>query len=225
MSDDIHSAITAMLEAGEHKAGESPRPRQPVVTISREVGAMGDAVAEHLAERLGVTLYGREIIERVATRMQTDRSSAKALDEAMNQVRNLWLYSLVTGEDLSRDNFRRHLVNVLLSVGRLGGVIVGRGGHLVLANVAQIRIRITGSVEVCARRYAARHDIDEAGARKHVEKTNQERGRFLRDTFEARLDDPTTFDMVINTDRFPGPEPVVDLLLDAMAKVDNGIRV
>ncbi len=226
MTDNIHSAIQALIQsATDRPDGEGMRQQQPVITISRDEGALGDEIAHKLAERLKIDLHDRQIIDRIAERMQQDRTSVAALDEAMGKVRDMWLYSLLTGRDLTKGSFKRHLINVVLSFGRLGGVIVGRGGHLVLANVATLRVRITGSAEACAQRYAEAHGIDEASARKHVEKINHERGKFIWDVFHERSNSPITYDLEINTDRFNNVDAAVDMLVTAMDKINTKVEV
>ena len=49
-------------------AGERPRrSSMPIITLSREMGSGGDDVAQAVAERLGLRLAGREIINQAAT--------------------------------------------------------------------------------------------------------------------------------------------------------------
>jgi len=220
MTESVHEAIQALIRS-EGEAVELPPPhaRPTVITLSREAGSNGDVVAEALASRLNLEVHDRDVIDRVAQRMHTDASAVSALDEAMGRARDLWLYSLFTGYDLSQGSFKRHLINVLLSFGRIGGIVVGRGGHLVLGRVATLRIRLTGSPEACARRYGEAHGLDAAKAREDVDRINHDRSRFVWDMFHARLNDPTTFDVVVNTDRFNDPESVADMIVDSLNRV------
>ena len=57
---------------------------------------------------------------------------------------------------VSKDAYRDTLVKLVMSIGRMGGLIVGRGAHVVLSDACALRVRVTGSPEVCARRMAER---------------------------------------------------------------------
>jgi cytidylate kinase len=174
-----------------------------------------------LAKRLGVPVYDRVIVDRIAQRLDTEPATMRALDEGASKIRDMWLYSLVTGQNLNFDHYKRHLVNVVVSLGRSGGVILGRGGHLILANSGALRVRITGSVEVCAKRLTERESISIEAARKKVEEVNHIRGKFVWDHFQQRSNDPRTFDLMVNTDHISDFSKVVDLLVDALKMVEQ----
>ncbi len=217
---DVHKAIQAMIQSLRAAEREpAPAPARPVICISRDYGSGGDAVASRLAERLGLELYDSHIVGLIAERAHADPEAMKALDESAEKARSMWLYSLLTGQDLSRDTYRRHLVNVLLGLGRMGGVIVGRGAHVVLARQAALRARLVGTTDCLVRRVAAEEGLDEAAARKRVDAMNHERGKFVWDTFGARLNEPATFDLTVNTDRLDDVDAVVDMLVTAQRSI------
>lgn len=217
---DVQKAIQAMIQSLRATEREpAKKPARPVICISRDYGSAGDEIARKLAERLGLEVYDAAIVNRISERAHADPEAMKALDEGAEKARSMWLYSLLTGQDLSRDTYRRHLVNVLLGLGRMGGVIVGRGAHIVLARQAALRARIVGTTEHLVQRVAAAEGMDEKAARKRVESMNHERGKFVWDTFGARLNDPTTFDVSINTDKLGDIDVVVEMLLSAKKSI------
>ncbi len=217
MADDIQRAIQAMLSSlgtGKGQAAAASGPK-PVFCISRDYGSGGDDVGHKLAEKLGIGYFDSDILGKIAQRTHADADAMKALDEGVAKARDLWLYSLVTGQDLSRDTYKRHLVNIIMSLSRVGGVIVGRGAHVVLSKTKAVRVRITGSPDVCAKRVAAAEGLSLEAARKRIEQVNAERGKFVWETYQARLNDPTGFDLTINTDRIDDAEAIVALLMQA----------
>jgi len=217
---DVQKALQAILKVigtpGE--AGPAAGGRR-VVCISRDYGAGGDEVARLLAKRLGVDVYDHVVLNKLTQRLTTDAETMRAVETGASRVRDLWLYSLVTGQDLNVDHYKQHLVNIILSLGRTGGVILGRGAHLILANSGALRVRFTGTPALCAQRVAAAQGIDIAAAQALVTETNSRRGTFIWDTFHERLNDPHTFDLVINTDHITDNDKVVDMLIDAMNMV------
>jgi cytidylate kinase len=217
---DVQKVIQAMISSIE-ETDEDPRLTVglPVVCISRDFGAGGDEVASLLAARLGGQVFDRVIVDRISQRLDAEPETMRALDVGAGKLRDLWLYSLVTGQNLNADHYKRHLVNVIVSIGRSGGVIIGRGAHLILANSGALRVRITGSLDICAKRVSDAEGIDIDSARKRVEEINHARGKFIWDHFHERTNDPRTFDLIINTDHIVGHQKVVDMLMDALEMV------
>lgn len=199
---DVQAIIQAMLAAASApETGEKPREKMPAIAISRDYGSGGDEIARLLADRLHLKLFDAEMIERVATRIGTDPQTVRQLDEGIGRVREMWLTRLFSGQDLSPDTYKRHLVDVILSLGRAGGVLLGRGSHVVLSTSTALRVRITGSPEVCAKRVAATESLTYDEALEKIREVNHNRGKFVWELFGVRTSDATNFDIVVNTDR------------------------
>lgn len=212
----VQSAIQAMLSSTAHGTDHATlRPEKPVITLSRDHGALGRQIANALAQRLGIPVYDREILDKIAERLHTDPKTLKMLDESVARARDMWLLRLFTGQDLSEDSYRIHLVNVLLSLGRSGGVILGRGGNVVLATSCALRVRITASPDVRQRRVCERYTITPEEAHRQIVDIDANRGRFVWELFHRRNNDPTNYDLVINTDRLASIDPVVDMMIAA----------
>ncbi|MDR3437182.1 cytidylate kinase-like family protein [Telmatospirillum sp.] len=221
---DVQKAIQAIMTAMNTVGEELPvAPARPVVCISRDCGSGGDEIAALLAAHLGVEVYDRVIVERIAQRLNAEPETMRALDVGAGKLRDMWLYSLMTGQNLSADHYKRHLINVVVSLGRSGGVIVGRAAHLILANSGALRVRVTGSLEICAKRLASAEGIDLDTARKRIEEVNHNRGKFVWDHFQERSNDPRTFDLMINTDHIADRKKVVDMLVDALKMVGQKV--
>ena len=52
-----------------------------VVAIGREFGAQGCDIAEKLAEKLGVKLYDRQLVEEAAKKLEMDEHTVQKADE------------------------------------------------------------------------------------------------------------------------------------------------
>lgn len=212
----LHSAMQAlMMASGLPGDGGLIRPPKPVIAISRDHGALGRQIAVALSKRLDIPVYDREILDHIARRLETDPATLKQLDESNARARDMWLMRLFTGKDLSEDAYRRCLIDVVLSLARVGGIILGRGSNVILSTSCALRLRVTASPDVCARRVAARYGVSLDDARQQIETINHNRGRFVWELFHARNSDATTFDMVLNTDRIDDPDKAVDSILAA----------
>lgn len=195
------------------RGGKAPPP--PVLTVSRDEGSGGEVISDYLAEALGVPCLDRELFDRVAALADTDPYLLESLQENTASLRQEWMVSLFTGQNLLEKHYRQCLVDAMLGTLETGGIIIGRGGHVVLARHPVFRVRIVGSTESCARRLAAREGIDEGEAARRVEDTNHRRAEFVWHHFQSRINNPTLFDLIVNTDRLDAPEAATRIILDA----------
>jgi cytidylate kinase len=218
----IHSIVNAEVIFQRHQAAARRHP--PLVALSRDYGSGGAAVARLLSERLGVELYDRQILESVARESHVDAQQMSHLDDkaGIDKVTS-WIRGLFSSSTAYPESYRYHLVNVILGISPNGGVIMGRGAHVILATRPAFRLRIVGSLESCAERVAARENITLDAAREKVRTVNTERDDYLWNMFKRRLGDASLFDLVINTDKFTDIEKVADLVLLAMAQSGHTI--
>lgn len=213
----IQSIVNAELIFQRHQPSAAACP--PVVALSRDYGAGGEEIARLLASRLGVELFDRQILERVAadSHMATEQLSSMDDKTGADKV-TTWIRGLFSSNTAYPESYRYHLVNVILGICRSGGVILGRGAHVILATRPAFRVRIVGGIENCAERISARKGIGMDEARAKVRQVNAERDDYLFNMFKRHLHDAGLFDLVINTDKFPDPQTVAELILAAMAQ-------
>jgi len=212
---NAQAVIQAIVRALEEPPARIRQVRKPVITISRTLGSGGDYIARSVADRLGIELYGEDIINGIATEANVSASLMQTLNEKLDAV-DAWIYSAVFGKHVSRDEYVHFLSTVIRGLYHTGGVIVGRGGHVILAGRDVLRVRIVGSVEACATRISEQEGIGYAEAKRKVQENMKHRGKFIWDLFHSRYNDPTNFDLVINTDYFRRLDDVIELVLMAM---------
>ena len=188
-----------------------------VVTVSRDFGSMGKLVALRLADRLEVRCCDRYILQEVARRAHVDEELVRVLDEHVSKINGHWWQHLLQKEDFSYEDYYHYLVKTVLSVSRMGGVIVGRGANLILGEKNAFRVRITGSVEKCAERVASRERIDIKDAIKLVDEVNNERAEYIKKLYDTDINEPSNYDLVLNSDRY-NKEQIVELIWNAMEK-------
>lgn len=213
----IEALIAAQLMEMQLKRKKTPEGKPPcVVTISRGLGAMGKEVAQQLADTLELRCCDRFILQEVARRAHKDVELVQALDEHIGHVEKHWWQKLLHRKDeFSQEEYYQYLVKVVLSISRTGGVIVGRGANIILGPEKAFRIRITGSLAICAERIANREQIDTEDARKLVADTNRERAAYIHKLYDAGIADTSLYDLCINSDRYTAAQ-MVELILVAM---------
>lgn len=218
MTMDATQLVEAILKAHAAEMHGGRGAERPVVTLSRDYGSGGREIAQQLAKHLAVPVYDKELLDAVVERSGADPRLLAQLDEKTRGFLDSWIVSMLSGENVLDDNYRRHLVKVVLGIYNTGkgGVIIGRGAHLVLAQQSVFRVRIIASPETCAERVARKRQISQEEARKEVARVNEGRSKFVWDVFKKRLNDPTAFDLAINTDHLSNYEEAAEIIIFAM---------
>ena len=199
MTKDIHEALQILIRA--ERARSCAVDRKPVITVSHDYGSGGRELARKLAKALDVPFYDQALLNAIAQSSGIDSDLLAQLDEQAKLHWTQWLIGFKSLHRQEQVQFYQHLVNLCLNILQSGGVIVGRGAHIILANHPVLRLRVVGSLEHCATRIANREQIDFAAARIKAEKANQDKRQFVWDYFRRELDDPRAFDLVLNSDR------------------------
>lgn len=214
----IKALIDTELSAGQSRNPDNTGEKLPyVVTISRNHGAMGKEVAYVLAQRLGVDCCDRDILQDVARRAHTDIELVASLDRHIERLQGDWWRSLLDGKTLTRDQFYKNLVKVILRISQHGGVILGRGAHLILGPHNAFRVRIAGDASLCAQRIAERDGLEIKAAHKRVAEVDHERAEYIKVLYASDINDLVCYDIVINSDRFD-VDAMVEVILLSMQK-------
>jgi len=188
----------------------------PVITISREPGSGGRIVATTLAEKLGLDLFHQEIINEMAESAQVSSRILETLDEKGLSVLDEWITSLVNNRHLWPDQYLRHLMKVIGTIGKHGSaVIVGRGANFVLPPEERIRVRIIAPLDVRVENVSSNFEVSAEDAKRHIIRTESERRAFIRKYFNADITDPINYDLVLNTGTL-SIEAVADTIKSAL---------
>ena len=186
-----------------------------VVTISRNFGSLGKKVGKLLADTLEVRCCDRFILQEVARRAEIDEQLVRVLDEHVSQINNHWWEGLLQKETFTYEDYYKHLVKTVLSISLRGGVIIGRGANLILGHERAFRVRIVASPIKCASRVAERENISFEQAMQKVQDVDRERAEYISKLYNTDIDDPLSYDLVLNSDRFDRVQ-MVEIILDAM---------
>lgn len=180
------------------------------VTISRQSGSGGHAVAEKLAEYLQAlapsapcpwTVFDRNLVEKViedhnlpkrlARFMPEDRISemSDTMDELFGLHPPSW--TLV-----------RQTADTILHLAQLGSVIIiGRGAHVITQKLGNVfHVRLVGSLEKRMEYLQRLEKISRKEAHAMIEHEDRGRRRYLKKYFGKDIDDPLLYHAVINTD-------------------------
>lgn len=192
--------------------------RWPIITISREYCAQGTEVAHRLSERIGFTLWDKDLVRAIAEASGGDESVVATLDERRRRAIDEAVQEVLSGARYANVRYHRTLLRVVHAVAARGGsVIIGRGASFICDPRTQLAVRIVAPLEERVRRFAAQNEIRPLEARRIVAQVDRERKDFIRDHFHHDVTDPAFYDLVINAHAFH-VEQAVDLIMMAYEK-------
>jgi cytidylate kinase len=196
-----------------------------VIAISRLPGARGGELARLLGRTLGLHVFDREIIQKIAEHAHLAEWAVSVLDERDRPVLRDWLLAFAPEQQLSSYGYRSHLTRVVTAIARLGrAVIVGRGANLILAPGEALRVLVVAPLVDRIAAVAAREDIGLAEAARRVAELESDRRAFLKHHFHADIADVTAFDLVVNTSQL-GVEGAADAVRGALPRLRSGEAV
>jgi cytidylate kinase len=208
---------------------------RPVVTIAALFGAGGSLVAPQVAERLGVPFLDRALPGSVAVQ---PRLSDEAAAAAMESPRRRWDRVLdalgraapptgASGQherlDLDARSLHREIERFLADASRAGGVVLGRGGAVVLAGVpGAIHVYLRGDRERRIERVGDGRGLDRATAARLVDENDRARRDYVRRTYGTDADDPTLYHLVIDAVSL-GVDFCVETIVAATGRPDRPV--
>ena len=159
------------------------------------------------------------MLDEIIKESKTDKFLMGLIDERAPSPLEDWIHSLFTKGEVSRAGFYRRLIKTTLAIARTGGVIIGRGAHLILANNPRVfRVRIEGSLEICVKRVAEREHIKVKKAKELIAKTDHERKRYVKELYNRFPTERAYYDLVVNSDTVT-PHTAVEIIVYAMEKM------
>lgn len=188
----------------EAMAGIAGGEWRPSITISREFGCEGIAVAElcqtMLQESTGAVwgLMDKAILDRIAN----DR------DHTLEVLRNLGeknpflddMMSTILTDWKSDKDYYRLLCNQILPFARQGRmIIVGVGAGILTQSLANcFHFRIVAPLEFRIESVAKRHGITEEEAQRLIVKSQKQRAAFISSFLNRDVADPALYSIVFN---------------------------
>ncbi len=180
-----------------------------VITVSRQLGSLGDEIAKGVSERLGCEFVEKAKISEALRRQGFEPPEIDRFDEvkpsvwqSLSQQRNRFLYSL-----------RAAIYD--FAAGQ-NAVILGRGGQVLLQELpGALHVRVTAPLKRRVARLVDRHGYENKQAERLIRKSDRESAGFIGGFFDADWDDVDLYDLVLGT-RTMSVETGVGLIVDAV---------
>jgi hypothetical protein len=206
--------------------------RVRVVCISRTLGAGGELIGSTVAQRLRFRYVDEEIITAASEKARVDATAIADAEHQRSFIGRLMATLAVVPQaksqsrDIQRDSNRggvgrgtyraliREAIAEVAAEGR--AVIVAHAASLMLGSAPEVlRVLITASPATRAERIGRGDDtLDARRAARAVQRSDRERAEYLREFYDVRDEQPTHYDLVINTDVLTA-EQAVGVILSA----------
>lgn len=194
------------------------------ITISRESGAGGAAVARELGRLLDWPVYDRELLEHIAQQVGLRSELLESLDEK----RSHWLTEILESfghvSPMSGSSYARHLAETILALASHGHcVIVGRGCTSIVPAKTSLRVRLVAALDDRTERVCKRLGVSKIAAIEHVRFNDAHREGFVKDHFHRNVGNPHDYDLIINTSRF-SIEESAHLVIEALRQLEDSSK-
>jgi dephospho-CoA kinase len=199
------------------------------VCISSEdgTGALGAAVLA--ARTLGLRVIDEDIVTRAAVEAGVDRDAVADVEQRKSKLTRLLeglgpasagmgyiVPEAVVPATPPSDTLKGLIKSVIEETATAGEVmIVSHAASLALANRdGVLRVLVTASPEVRSERLAATLGLDEAEADRAIKRGDSGRADYIKRFYGISSEQPTHYDLVLNTDRL-SPEQAAQLIVTA----------
>lgn len=176
-----------------------------VITLSWQLGCLGEQVADQIASQLGYKIFGKAEIDNLIAKQNVTLSKGTGTDKLVRAA----------GEEIQPEALERlrrsHATYVYLLTSQIydiasqdAAIIKGHGAQIVLAKQPHVmRVRMTGSFEYRVAKIQAQRQLDKRSAEELVLKDDRERMGLIRYLFQDESSNKTWYDLMIDVEKFP----------------------
>lgn len=189
-----------------------------VITISRQIGSLGDELATYLASKLGCGLVDRKYtFENLFSDLE---DSVKA---QLQESAKFFLKQMSPDGPTYKDLLVECLGDIADESSNV--IILGLGGAIALADRSDvISIRVTAGDESRIRRIAKQFGISHDEAQSTVTIGDRKHKRFVSALYDQDLDNANLYDLTFNTDKL-SVEECAEAVLALIERRNNRLRV
>ena len=206
-AEKIQTNATAEKSASENRI---------IITIAREYGSGGRYIGKLVAQKLGIKLYDKEIIEDMAKTTGLSEEYIKENEEKRNtlDVFNNGYYTGLNNADelfVEESNFIKDIAS------KNSCVIVGRCADSILKDEKVLKVFVTNSMENKIERATKFYGLDAKNAEKEITRINKLRANHYKYYTDKEWKNPSNYDICINSDAL-GIENATDLICNLAQK-------
>ena len=186
-----------------------------LITISRQFGAGGKTLGEMVSEKLGYTLYDKDLIQMIAEKAKVSENGVEFIEKETRGKFGVFISGMVPkviadlkGKKNSEDMIDEEvyidvLKDIFTKIAEEGNaVIIGRGGQYVLQNKKDVfHVLATARKEDRAKFLVNKYNLSLKDATKAVELDDKKRLSLYRKYGKDDYDKPLIYHLVLNTSK------------------------
>jgi cytidylate kinase len=192
----------------------------PVITIRGKLGSGAPEIGKMVAESLHIDYIDREIIAQVATRLNLEEQEVVAKEMPPTGLQDRIAEALAHGYTigngiqgaylpiwqipLDNNRYLEALTGLITELAQgHSAVIYGRGSQFILKDHPQsLHVSIVAPLKIRLQRVMENRKISEEAANKEINRFDGSAREFMKRFFGVEMEDPTYYDLVINTERY-----------------------
>ena len=209
----------------ETAAVSEPEHLPLVITISREYGSGGHVIGEKLAEKLGVKLYDKYLIDEAAEELGYSREFVKENEQNIPTGK---LWELIFTDDsipISMNPSKDDAIFVSQSraIKRIAlnesCVIIGRCANWILRHDENsFHVFVCSDIDFAVRRVSHYLNVDAETAKEQILQTNKARANHYWKYTGGNWADARGYDLVVNTSKI-SIDTIVEMICEIVKKV------
>jgi cytidylate kinase len=188
----------------------------PIITLSREMGSGGKAIANLVARRLGGKwkVYDKEIVDNIAKETKLEKKLIESIDEKRIPLVDELVTEIFGRRFLNMSGYYRHLIKTLSLIGQRGyAIVLGRGANFIYPHALKIRVICEMSQRIAWE--MTYEGITRAEAMARINESDEERKKFVEAIFSHDPKKAHHYDLVIRT----GPNLMIEDATDLIAEL------
>ena len=207
-------------EAEETTMSNSILPNKIIITLSREYGSGGRYIGKLIAEKLGIKLYDKQFIVKIAEKTGLSTEYIENNEQKRNALANL-NNGYYFGMDNSDELFVKESELIKKVAENESCVIVGRCADFILSDRNDVfKVFVYNNEENKIKRATEFYGLDKTNAKKEIRKINKLRANHYKHYTEKNWNDPSNYDICINSDIL-GVEKTSDLICEMIEQKLN----
>ncbi len=189
------------------------KDKQIIISIGREYGSGGHAVANKLGERLGLKVYDKNIIDDIAREKNPNIVSLKEYDE---KPKNRLLTRRVSGHSNSPEDVLANIEFDFIREKAEAGesfIVVGRCAESVLEGFdSLVSVFVTADIESRKKRISEIFNLSETEAKRMIVMKDRKRRAYHNSFAKGKWGDSRRYDLIVRSSKI-GIDACVDTIM------------
>ncbi|MDX1638657.1 MAG: cytidylate kinase-like family protein [Balneolaceae bacterium] len=195
-------------------SGKPKNKSYPVITISREFGARGAALAEIMGGQIGFKVWDKQLLQAIAKELDSKEEQIETVDERRRKPVEDAMMGFMKRKH-TNVNYLLSLIRVVNTIEDFGNsIIVGRGASYICQDASSFHIRVVCPLKMRISGYARRENISKEEAHRIIDEKDSERADFVLHSFNKDVNNAADYDLILNSGTFD-LEDLADIAVNA----------